>query len=78
MAVTAYLDQVDTDRITARAKEVSFTKTVLRLIAFILFGVGWVVAKTFTYIWFAMVWTALAFQDGWVAARADVNRVREE
>ena len=75
MTVTAFPD-IDVERITTRAKRVGFAKTVLRLIAFVLIGLGWIAAKAFSYTWFAMVWVALAFAEGWQAGRVDVLRAQ--
>jgi hypothetical protein len=76
-AMTAFLDRVDHQDVTARAREVSFAETVARLLAATLFAFGWVIAKTFTVVWFAGVWAALSFADGWNAARADIKTARE-
>jgi len=76
-SMTAFLERVDHEDVTARAREVSFIETVARLLAVTLFTFGWVVAKTFTVVWFAVVWAALSFAEGWTAARADTKTVRE-
>lgn len=75
--MTTFLDRVDYEDVTARAHEVSFIKTVARLLAYLLFSVGWVIAKIFTVTWFAAVWMALATADGWNDARAGTKTVRE-
>lgn len=76
-SMTAFLERVDPEDVTARAREVSFIETVARLLAVILFAFGWVIAKAFTVVWFAAVWVALSFADGWAAARADTKTLRE-
>jgi hypothetical protein len=75
--MTTFLERVDYEDVTARAREVSFIETVARLFAVTLFVMGWAVAKMFTVVWFAAVWTALAFAEGWSAARADTKTLRE-
>lgn len=76
-SMTAFMERVDYEDVTARAREVSFIETVARLLALTLFTMGWVIAKMFTVIWFAMVWAALSFGEGWTAARADTKTMRE-
>jgi hypothetical protein len=64
----AFFDQVLTDRITTEAREIHFWRTVLTLIAGLLFGIGWVTRKTFTVLWFGCAWSAAAVKVGWQAA----------
>lgn len=68
--MTAVLDQVAVDRITEQARQVRFWASVLRLIAFVLFGAGWLAAKGFGLLWLALVWPAVAVRTGWQAGRA--------
>jgi uncharacterized membrane protein YedE/YeeE len=63
------LERIPTERITAQAREVHFWRTVLTLIAGLLFGIGWLLAKAFTAAWFALAWSALAVAEGWKTAR---------
>jgi hypothetical protein len=35
-----------------------------------LFAIGWLTAKAFGVLWFAMVWTAIAVRTGWRDAKA--------
>lgn len=65
------LDQLmDTDRITREAREVQFGRTLLTIIAAVLFGLGWIVAKTFTVLWLVVTWSAVAVKLGWQAGRS--------
>ena len=75
-SMTAFLERVDYEDVTTRAREVSFIETVARLLAVTLFALGWAVAKMFTVVWFAAVWVALSFAEGWNAARADTKAAR--
>jgi uncharacterized membrane protein YedE/YeeE len=76
------LERIPTERITAQAREVHFWRTVLTLIAGLLFGTGWLLAKAFTVaakafavVWFALTWCAIAGREGWRSARpAPVQR----
>lgn len=71
---TSILDRVPVDRITAKAREVHFWQSVLLLIAAVLYGLGWLVAKVLTVLWLALTWSWAAMAVGWQEAR---NPVRE-
>jgi hypothetical protein len=68
MAIT--LERVPVDRITAQAREVHFWRTVLTVVAGLLFGAGWVAAKSAALLWLALTWSVVAVQEGWKAGRA--------
>jgi len=68
--MTAVLDRVPVERITSEARKVEFVKTVLTMVAAVLYGLGWVVAKVVTVVWFALAWAGTAVKVGWVDARA--------
>jgi hypothetical protein len=65
----AVLDRVPTDRISARAKALSAGRVALTVVAGVLFGVGWLVAKTLGGAWFVLAWCFAAMQVGWTDAR---------
>ncbi len=67
--MTAILDRVPVEEITAEAREVKFGRTLLTVIAGILYGIGWVVAKAFNGLWLVMAWCAVAVKLGWMEAR---------
>jgi len=67
--MTAVLDRVDVDRITAEARQVRFGHTALTVIAAVLFGTGWVVAKVSGVVWLAAAWSAVAVREGWREGR---------
>jgi hypothetical protein len=67
--MTAVLERVPVDRITAEAKDIQFWRTVLTVLAGLLYGLGWVTAKTFTVLWRAVVWVGVAVKVGWQDAR---------
>ena len=59
MTVLNVLGRVPTDRITREARDIRFWRTVLALVAAVLFGVGWL----------AVAWTATAVKVGWQEGR---------
>lgn len=67
--MTALLDRVPVESITEQARQVRFWRTVLTLIAGLLFGAGWVVAKGFAVGWLAGAWMFVAFRAGFRAGR---------
>lgn len=73
MAV-AWMARVPVERITAEAKQARFWRSVLRLLAGALFGLGWLTAKTFAVLWLAAVWSATAVRIGWQEARRGAAR----
>lgn len=64
-----FFDQVLTERITAEARETHFWRTVLTVIAGLLFGLGWVTYKTLAGLWFIAAWVGAAVKVGWQEAR---------
>jgi hypothetical protein len=67
--MTTVLERVPVDRISSQAREVRFGRTVLTLIAAVLYGIGWVAAMAFTVLWLALSWSATAVRVGWQEAR---------
>lgn len=65
----AVLDRVPVDRITDQARQVHPVRTLLTVLAGVLYGLGWVVAKTFMVVWFAAAWCAVAVKVGFQAGR---------
>lgn len=63
--MTAILDRVPVDEITKEAREIHFGKTVLLVVAAVLFGLGWVVGKACVVLWRAVAWSATAVKVGW-------------
>ncbi len=70
----AVLEQIPIQRITDEARQVHFGRTVLTVIAGLLFGLGWVTAKTLGGLWLALAWSVTAVRLGWVEARASTPR----
>ena len=59
-----------TQRITAEARETHFWRTVLTVIAGLLFGLGWITYKAVAGLWFVLAWVGTAVKVGWQEARA--------
>lgn len=70
------LQRVPVEQINRQAREVRFWRTVLVLLAGLLFGVGWLVAKAFAVLWLAAAWMATAVRLGWQAGRAPASPSR--
>lgn len=68
MAV-ALIERVPVDRINKQAKDVRFWRTVALALAGLLWGLGWILAKSFAVIWLGLVWAAAAVKVGWADAR---------
>ena len=64
---TSALDRVPVDEITARARAVRPGRTILTVVAGALFGLGWLVAKTFAVAWLGVTWCWAAVGVGWQA-----------
>lgn len=71
--MTTLAERIPLDEITEQAREVRFGRSVLTVIAAVLFGLGWLVAKAFGVTWLALAWSAVAVREGWREARK-VNR----
>lgn len=59
------LTRVPLRDINAQARDVEFGRTVLTILAAVLFGVGWLAAKTVGAVWLALAWSAVAVKVGW-------------
>lgn len=66
---TMALHRVPVGRITAEARKIEFWRLVLTVLAGLLFGIGWLVAKGFGVLWLAITWSATAVKVGWRDAR---------
>ena len=53
------------DTITARAREIRFTRAAQMLLTGIFFLAGFLPAKILSKAWFAVVWVLCAVADGW-------------
>lgn len=57
------------ERITAEARQVHFWRTVLTVLAGLLYGAGWITARLFGVLWLALTWSAVAVKVGWTEGR---------
>lgn len=67
--MAVWVDRVPVERISTEAREVRFWRTVLTVLAGLLFGLGWLAAKAFGLLWLAAVWSATAVKVGWQEGR---------
>lgn len=65
--MTTFLERVPVDEITDQAKKVHFARTLLSIIAFFFYGIGWIVGK----VWLGFVWTLVAIKVGYKEATAN-------
>ena len=85
------LDRIPLDEITERARQARPGHAFATVVAGVLFGLGWLIAKLFGVMWFALAWLYMAADEGWRAARgsgrpapdltalqAEVERLRRE
>jgi hypothetical protein len=63
------LDRIPVDEISVEARQIHFGRAVLTLIAAVLFGAGWLAAKTVTGLWLAATWSVAALRVGWREGR---------
>jgi hypothetical protein len=63
------LDDMLVHDITARARQIQFSRVFLTVLAGMFYGIGWITARTFGVIWLAMTWTAVAVKVGWTEGR---------
>lgn len=72
--MTALLERVPLESISEQARQVRFWRTVLTVIAGVLFGAGWVAAKACAVAWLAGAWCAVAVREGWREGRGTARR----
>jgi len=68
------IDAKALDRISARADDIHFWRTVLTILAAILYGAGWITYKTFAVTWLAAKWSYAAAATGWDEAKRPKKR----
>jgi uncharacterized membrane protein YdjX (TVP38/TMEM64 family) len=62
-------EHIAVEEITAQAREVHFWRTVLTVIAAVLFGLGWITAKVLSGLWLGLAWSFVAVREGWREGR---------
>jgi hypothetical protein len=73
---TTLLDRVPVDDITAQAHAVRPGRTVLTVVAAVLFGVGWVAARVFAILWLSVMWSGVAVREGWRASHGPSRKAQ--
>lgn len=74
--MTTILERVPVAKITAQAREIRLARTLLVVLAAVLFGVGWLAARAVGVLWLACAWSAVAVREGWRAGRSTPTRKR--
>ena len=71
-------ERVPLDRISQRAHAANPGRTVLAVVAGLLFGLGWLAYKACAVAWLAVAWCGSAVIEGWTEARKaeSVRRAR--
>lgn len=67
MAIVEAVHRVPVARISDEARQVRFWRTVLTVLAGVLWLVGWSLSK----VWLAVAWCCVAVKVGWNDARAE-------
>jgi membrane protein required for beta-lactamase induction len=75
---TTALGKVPLDAITEQARQVRPGRTVLTVIAAVLFGLGWVTARVFAVTWLAVMWCGVAVREGWRASHGPSRKAQLE
>lgn len=66
--MTTLAERIPVDEISEQAKHAKPGRTLLTLVAGLLFGLGWAAAKLFAVAWLALCWSWTAVRVGWQAA----------
>lgn len=77
VTIDQLMDGQRLDRITAEARQVHFWRTVLTVIAAVLFATGWIAYKSVAVLWLALTWSGTAVRLGWRDARESSKRTRK-
>jgi uncharacterized membrane protein YedE/YeeE len=67
--LTSVTERVPLERISRRAHAARPGRTVLAVVALVLFGLGWVAFKACAVAWLALAWSGSAVIEGWQSAR---------
>lgn len=76
--MTTLTERVPLERIGRRAHAARPGRTVLAVIALVLFGLGWLACRACAVAWLAVAWSGSAVIEGWQASRQaeSVRRTR--
>lgn len=78
---TTLLDRVPVDQITEQARAAKPGRVALTVLAGVLFGAAWLVAKAWGALWLGVSWCFTAARLGWREARGNQpsrSSLREE
>jgi uncharacterized membrane protein YedE/YeeE len=67
--MSAWFASVPVDRITVRARHARPGRTFLTVVAGLLFGLGWLLARSVAAVWLVIAWCGSAVVEGWISAR---------
>jgi uncharacterized membrane protein YedE/YeeE len=67
--LTSVTGRVPLDRISQRARAARPGRTVLAVVAGLLFGLGWLAFRACALAWLALAWCGSAVIEGWQASR---------
>jgi hypothetical protein len=68
--VSTLLARVPLEQIRTEAKAARFLPTLLAFVTAILFGVGWLIGKVFSVVWFVLAYAGTAVKVGFIQARS--------
>lgn len=68
--MSSVAERVPLDRIERRARAAKPGRTALVVVASVLFGLGWLIARVLGVLWIGLAYAASAVAEGWVAGRS--------
>jgi len=68
--LTSVAERVPLERISQRAHAARPGRTALAVIASVLFGLGWLIARALSVAWIGAAYAAAALAEGWIAGRS--------
>ena len=71
-----FLERIPMGRIGEEARMATFGRTILTVIAGLLYGLGWLLAKGLGGLWFLAAWMGAAVKVGWNDARGNHGPTR--
>lgn len=68
--MTALLDRAAVERIGEEARGASPGRAAATVVVSLLFGLGWLAARSLAAAWLAAAWGGIAVREGWRAGRS--------
>ena len=75
--MTSVAERVPLERISRRAHAARPGRTVLAVVASVLFGVGWVAYKLCAVAWLALAWSGSAMIEAWIGVAYAASALAE-